>query len=76
VVLLLALLAAPIAGIHDTLFLLPLLVSRWRLPAMRMVALLLIVPVPFTTDSGSRRSSRRPSARSTTGLLCCASRRC
>jgi hypothetical protein len=43
-------LASPIAGIHDTLFLLSLLVSRWRLPTMRIVGLLLIVPVPFILD--------------------------
>ena len=48
--LLLALLASPIAWIHYTLFLMPLLMSRWRLPAMRIVALLLIVPVPFILD--------------------------
>jgi hypothetical protein len=30
--------------------LLSLLVSRWRLPTMRIVGLLLIVPVPFIID--------------------------
>ncbi len=48
--LLLSLLASPIAWIHYTLFLLPLLISRWHSPAFRVVALLLIVPVPFILD--------------------------
>jgi Glycosyltransferase family 87 len=48
--LLLALLASPIAWIHYTLFLLPVLVSRWSSMAIRLVALLLVVPVPFILD--------------------------
>jgi hypothetical protein len=42
-----SLLASPIAWVHYTLFLLPVLMSRWDLNGMRVVALLLIVPVPF-----------------------------
>jgi hypothetical protein len=48
--LLLALLASPIAWIHYTLFLLPVLFSRWRMTGIRLVAVLLIVPVPFILD--------------------------
>jgi Glycosyltransferase family 87 len=48
--LVLALLASPIAWIHYTLFLLPIFFTHWRLPSMRLVALLLIVPVPFIID--------------------------
>jgi hypothetical protein len=48
--LLLALLASPIAWIHYTLFLLPVLFSRWQRWGIRPVALLLIVPVPFILD--------------------------
>ena len=42
-----ALLASPIAWIHYTLFLLPVLLWRWEVNGMRLVALLLIIPVPF-----------------------------
>ena len=45
--LVLSLLASPIAWIHYTLFLLPVLFTHWRVHGMRLVALLLIVPVPF-----------------------------
>jgi hypothetical protein len=45
--LVLSLLASPIAWIHYTLFLLPVLLRRWDLNGTRLVALLLIVPVPF-----------------------------
>jgi hypothetical protein len=48
--LLLSLLASPIAWIHYTLFLLPVLVSRWQQTGIRLVALFLIVPVPFILD--------------------------
>jgi hypothetical protein len=48
--LLLSLLASPIAWIHYTLFLLPILFSRWRMMGIRLVAVLLIVPVPFILD--------------------------
>jgi Glycosyltransferase family 87 len=48
--LLLSLLASPIAWIHYTLFLLPVLFSRWRMSGIRLVAVLLIVPVPFIID--------------------------
>jgi hypothetical protein len=42
-----ALLASPLGWIHYTLFLLPVLMAHWNRPAMRLVALLLVVPVPF-----------------------------
>jgi hypothetical protein len=42
-----ALLASPLGWIHYTLFLLPVLMSHWQRPVMRLVALLLVVPVPF-----------------------------
>lgn len=41
-----ALLASPIAWIHYTLFLIPVLLSRWDLNGMRLVAILLMIPVP------------------------------
>jgi len=45
-----ALLASPLGWIHYTLFLLPVLVRHWHRPAMHVVALLLIIPVPFIID--------------------------
>lgn len=48
--LLAALLASPLGWIHYTLFLVPVVVSRWREPAMAIVALALLVPVPFIID--------------------------
>jgi hypothetical protein len=45
-----ALLASPLGWIHYTLFLLPVLLMHWHRPAMRIVALLLIIPVPFVID--------------------------
>jgi hypothetical protein len=48
--LILGLLASPIAWIHYTLFLLPVFVTRWHVQGTRLVALLLIVPVPFIID--------------------------
>ena len=45
-----ALLASPLGWIHYTLFLLPVLVMHWHRPTMRIVALLLVVPVPFVID--------------------------
>jgi len=42
-----SLLASPLGWIHYTLFLLPVFLSYWHKPGMRLVALLLIVPVPF-----------------------------
>jgi hypothetical protein len=48
--LILSLLASPIAWIHYTLFLLPIFFRFWHLQRMRLVALLLIVPVPFILD--------------------------
>jgi hypothetical protein len=48
--LLAALLASPLGWIHYTLFLLPVLLSHWHRPATRVVALLLIIPVPFVID--------------------------
>src|SRR5918997_2354630 len=50
VALVLALLASPIAWIHYTLFLLPVFFTHWHVHGMRIVALLLIVPVPFIID--------------------------
>ncbi|MBB3017265.1 hypothetical protein FHR70_000305 [Microvirga lupini] len=48
--LLASILASPLGWIHYTLFLLPVIVRHWKNPAMRVVALLLIVPVPFIID--------------------------
>jgi hypothetical protein len=48
--LLASILASPLGWIHYTLFLLPVIVRHWRKPAMRVVALLLIIPVPFIID--------------------------
>jgi hypothetical protein len=48
--LILSLLASPIAWIHYTLFLLPVFFAYWHLQRMRLVAFLLIVPVPFILD--------------------------
>ncbi len=45
-----ALLASPLGWIHYTLFLLPVLLMHWHRPTMRIVALLLIIPVPFIID--------------------------
>jgi hypothetical protein len=42
-----ALLASPLGWIQYTLFLLPVLLMHWDRPAMRIVALLLVIPVPF-----------------------------
>ncbi|HEY8381274.1 MAG TPA: glycosyltransferase family 87 protein [Microvirga sp.] len=42
-----SLLASPLGWIHYTLFLLPILVAGWHRPALRLVSILLIVPVPF-----------------------------
>jgi hypothetical protein len=42
-----ALLASPLGWVQYTLFLLPVFLSHWNKLAMRAVALLLIVPVPF-----------------------------
>jgi hypothetical protein len=50
----LSLLASPIAWVHYTLFLLPVLLSRWDLNGMRVVALLLIVPVSFVVSQFGR----------------------
>ncbi len=47
IALLVALLAAPVAWVHYTLFLLPVICANWRAPGMKLVALLLIVPVTF-----------------------------
>ena len=48
--LILSLLASPIAWIHYTLFLLPVFFSYWQKGGMRVVALSLIIPVPFILD--------------------------
>jgi hypothetical protein len=45
-----ALLASPLGWIHYTLFLLPVILSHWHRLGMRVVALLLIIPVPFIID--------------------------
>jgi len=42
-----AVLASPLGWIHYTLFLLPVFFERWEKFAMRIVALLLIIPVPY-----------------------------
>jgi hypothetical protein len=42
--------ASPIGWIHYTLFLLPVFVRGWESRAIRAVALLLMVPVPFVVD--------------------------
>ena len=38
------------AWVHYTLFLLPVLVRRWDLNGIRLVALLLITPAPFVVS--------------------------
>lgn len=48
--LVLSLLASPIAWIHYTLFLLPVFFTHWHVHGMRLVALLLIIPVPYIID--------------------------
>ncbi|WP_201859670.1 glycosyltransferase family 87 protein [Microvirga soli] len=48
--LLASILASPLGWIHYTLFLLPVVVMHWNRLAMRVVALLLIIPVPFIID--------------------------
>ena len=48
--LLASILASPLGWIHYTLFLLPVIVRHWHQPAMRIVALLLVIPVPFIID--------------------------
>lgn len=45
--LLAALLASPLGWVHYTLFLLPLLLSRWHHPEIRLAGLMLCVPVPM-----------------------------
>ncbi|MXQ11450.1 glycosyltransferase family 87 protein [Microvirga makkahensis] len=49
-----SLLASPLGWVHYTLFLLPVFLSHWHKPAMRVVALLLIVPVPVVIDQFTR----------------------
>jgi hypothetical protein len=65
VALVVALLASPIAWVHYTLFLLPLLISRWRLEGVRLVAALLIVPVPFIIS----QFGRSPAEQATVGSI-------
>jgi hypothetical protein len=48
--LLASILASPLGWIHYTLFLLPVIVMHWNRLPMRIIALLLIVPVPFIID--------------------------
>jgi hypothetical protein len=48
--LLASILASPLGWIHYTLFLLPVIAMHWNRMLMRVVALLLIVPVPFIID--------------------------
>jgi hypothetical protein len=48
--LLASILASPLGWIHYTLFLLPVIVMHWSRLAIRVVALLLIIPVPFIID--------------------------
>lgn len=47
IALVIALLAAPIAWVHYTVFLLPVVFANWRLRGMRLVALGLMVPASF-----------------------------
>jgi hypothetical protein len=62
---LVGLLASPLAWIHYTLFLLPVLASRWHRLSLRLVAALLLVPVPFIID----RFGAPASVQATTGSL-------
>ena len=52
--LLVSLLASPIAWVHYTLFLIPVLLWRWDLNGMRLVAVLFIVPVSFVVSQFGR----------------------
>jgi hypothetical protein len=45
-----SLLASPLGWIQYTLFLLPVFLSHWERPAMRLIALPLIIPVPYIID--------------------------
>jgi hypothetical protein len=45
-----SLLASPLGWVHYTLFLLPVFLNYWHRPAMRIAALLLVVPVPYVID--------------------------
>lgn len=47
--LLVALLASPVAWVHYTLFLLPVLCAYWRVRGMRLVAAALMIPVTFVS---------------------------
>lgn len=47
VALVVALLASPIAWVHYTIFLLPVLHAKWRLAGVRLAAAGLIIPIPF-----------------------------
>jgi len=52
--LLASLLASPLGWIHYTLFLLPVFLAHWHRPAIRVAALLLIIPVPFIIEQFTR----------------------
>lgn len=52
--LVLSLLASPIAWVHYTLFLLPVLLWRWDLNGIRLVSVLLIIPVSFVVSQFGR----------------------
>ena len=65
VALVVALLASPIAWVHYTLFLLPVLISMWRLEGVRLAAALLIVPVPFIIS----QFGRSPAEQATVGSI-------
>jgi hypothetical protein len=51
-----ALLASPIAWVHYTLFLLPILFARWQWLSIRVVTALLMIPVPFIIGQFGRPS--------------------
>ncbi len=50
IALIVSLLASPLAWIHYTLFLAPVLLARWERLTARLVAGLLLVPVPFIIE--------------------------
>lgn len=71
-----SLVASPLGWIHYTLFLLPVLVSRWHKPAIRIVAVILLVPVPYVIDQFAKEAWIQVTVGSIYGwalLLCLAS---
>jgi hypothetical protein len=51
-----SLLASPLGWVQYTLFLLPVFLSHWDRPAMRLAGLLLITPVPFVISYFTARA--------------------